>query len=94
VLVEALAVGTPVCRPTPRTVLARSSRAAPQGRLVPVGDPAALAEALAATLDDPPRPIARHVLAPFDAVTGANRYLDVIETAVAGRPRRQEPADR
>ena len=53
VLAEALAVGTPVvatdCRSGPREIL-RSGRFGP---LVPVGDPGALAEALARTLDAP-----------------------------------------
>lgn len=53
-LIEALAVGTPVvstdCPSGPREVLADESL----GRLVPVGDDQALARAMAATLDDPP----------------------------------------
>lgn len=94
VLVEALAVGTPVVSTDaphgPRAILGGGTH----GRLVPVGDPAALADALGATLDDPPPPVARHVLAPYDAVAVASRYLEVVEAAVAGRPRRRERADR
>lgn len=54
VLVQAMACGCPVvstdCPTGPREVLAEGRF----GRLVPVGDAAALAQALAATLDDPP----------------------------------------
>jgi len=56
VLVEALACGCPVvstdCPSGPREILGEEE----WGRLVPVGDAAALADALAATLDDPPEP--------------------------------------
>lgn len=58
VLIEALACGTPAvacdCRFGPREVL-QDGR---YGRLVPVRDAAALAEAMAATLDQPPDPAA------------------------------------
>lgn len=54
VLIEALACGCPVvstdCPSGPREILA----AGEYGRLVPVGDPDALADAIVATLDDPP----------------------------------------
>lgn len=53
-LIEALAVGTPAvstdCPSGPREVLDGGAL----GRLVPVGDDAALADAIAATLDEPP----------------------------------------
>ncbi|MGI9420717.1 MAG: glycosyltransferase, partial [Geminicoccaceae bacterium] len=55
-LIEALAVGTPAvstdCPSGPREVLDGGAL----GRLVPMGDDEALAEAMAATLDDPPDP--------------------------------------
>jgi glycosyltransferase involved in cell wall biosynthesis len=55
VLVEAMACGCPVvstdCPSGPSEILGGGA----YGRLVPVGDDAALAKALAATLDDPPR---------------------------------------
>ena len=55
-LVEALAVGTPAvstdCPSGPREILGEGR----YGRLVPPADAAALAQAMAATLDDPPEP--------------------------------------
>lgn len=55
-LIEALAVGTPAvstdCPSGPKEVLAGGRL----GRLVPMGDEVALADAMAATLDDPPDP--------------------------------------
>jgi glycosyltransferase involved in cell wall biosynthesis len=54
VLIEALACGCPVvstdCPSGPREILADGE----YGRLVPVGEPERLADALVATLDDPP----------------------------------------
>lgn len=54
VLIEALACGCPVvstdCPSGPREILADGE----YGRLVPVGDPDALSDALVATLDNPP----------------------------------------
>ena len=53
VLIEALAAGTPIvstdCRSGPREILDNGRF----GRLVPVGDPDALAQAMAGALDDP-----------------------------------------
>ena len=75
-LVEALACGTPVvatdCPSGPREVIG-PSRA---GRLVPVGDPEALAQAILQTLKDPPsREEARAAAAPFTVEAGTAAYL-------------------
>lgn len=75
VLAEALALGTPAvacdCQSGPREIL----RDGAVGRLVPVGDHAALADALAATLDAPP---ARDTLVdaarPYTAEGSARAY--------------------
>lgn len=59
VVIEALALGTPVvstdCRSGPREILEDGRL----GRLVPVQDPQALADAIAATLDEPRAPARR-----------------------------------
>lgn len=84
VVVEALAAGCPVvstdCPSGPAEILGGGA----YGRLVPVGDAAALAEAVVAALDEPPhrdrlRRRARH----FSTDRAADRYLDVL---LAGAP--------
>ncbi|MCB2055215.1 MAG: glycosyltransferase [Geminicoccaceae bacterium] len=79
VLLEALACGTPIvstdCPSGPREILDGGRF----GRLVPVCDPEAMAEAINATLDDPPareRLLAR--AADFDFTTSIDRYLDML----------------
>jgi glycosyltransferase involved in cell wall biosynthesis len=70
VLIESLAVGTPVvatdCESGPREIL----RGGALGDLVPVGDVAAMARAIAHVLDNPVRPTSTEALRPFtlDAV--------------------------
>ena len=79
VLIEALACGCPIvstdCPHGPAEILARGKF----GRLVPVGDGAALAEALAATLDDPPsRDLLRARGAEFTIERAVDAYLDLL----------------
>ena len=79
VLVEAMAVGTPVvatdCPNGPREILEDGR----WGRLVPPGDDAALAEALDGTLADPPDgERLRAAVARFDSHRVARQYLDTL----------------
>ncbi len=86
VLLEALACGCPVvstdCPSGPREILEGGR----YGTLVPVGDPAALAEALLAALHrsaDPERLRAR--ARGFSVTAAADGYLGLVESVVAAR---------
>lgn len=77
VLIEALAVGTPVvatdCPSGPSEILERGR----YGRLVPVGNHEAMAEALAATLDAPlPTETLRQAARPYGVEASTDAYLD------------------
>ena len=79
VLIEAMSVGTPIvatdCPSGPREILENGR----YGTLVPVGDDAKLAEAMAAMLDRPTSPEElRQAAKRFDIETGARRYLDAM----------------
>ena len=79
VLIEALAVGTPAvstdCPSGPREIL-QDGR---YGRLVPVDDPAALADALIATLDHPlPAQTLREAARPYGVEAATDAYLDAM----------------
>lgn len=78
-LIEALAVGTPVvatdCESGPSEILADGRF----GRLVPVGDVPALAEAMLAGLDEIPHPERlKLAVRPFLAAESVQRYLEVL----------------
>jgi glycosyltransferase involved in cell wall biosynthesis len=79
VLIEALAVGTPVvstdCPSGPREIL-QDGR---YGRLVPVDDAAAFADALAVTLDHPlPPETLREAARPYGIEVATDAYLDAM----------------
>ncbi len=79
VLTEAMALGTPVaatdCPSGPREVL-DDGRVAP---LVPMGDPAALADAMGRILDRPPEPAdLQAAVADYRADNSADHYLRVL----------------
>jgi glycosyltransferase involved in cell wall biosynthesis len=79
VLIEALATGTRVistdCPSGPREILDGGRL----GRLVPVGDPAALAEAIVEALDQPHEPASLDELATFTADAAVDNYLSLID---------------
>jgi glycosyltransferase involved in cell wall biosynthesis len=90
VLVEALHCGTPVvstdCPHGPREVLAGGEL----GRLVPVGDPQALADAIIESLDEKPdRRRLRARAAVFSAARSADGYLEVMGFSSAVRESRR-----
>jgi glycosyltransferase involved in cell wall biosynthesis len=79
VIIEALAVGTPVvatdCPSGPREIL-QDGRI---GHLVPVGDDAALAAAMLQTLDaPPPQALLRDAARPYEIEASTDAYLDAM----------------
>lgn len=82
VLIEAMACGTPVvstdCPSGPAEILENGKH----GRLVPVGDPAALAVAIEEALDGHVLPAPRSALDRFRRDTVAEQYLDILCDAV------------
>jgi glycosyltransferase involved in cell wall biosynthesis len=84
VLLEALALGLPIvatdCPSGPREILADGA----YGRLVPPGDPAALAEALQRTLKDPRPPDPMLACAPYTLSTIVARYVSLLGLGPSG----------
>jgi glycosyltransferase involved in cell wall biosynthesis len=84
VIIEALAVGTPVvstdCPSGPREILGSALREC----LVPVGDAAALAQAIGRALSDPPD-VARVDLTPYAIETVAAAYERLASEPLSAR---------
>lgn len=78
VLLEAMACGTPVvstdCPSGPSEILENGK----WGRLVPVDDPASIAQAIVATLDDERHPAVDERAAQFDLRRAADQYLEIL----------------
>lgn len=78
VLIEALALGTPVvstdCPSGPAEIL----RNGEYGRLVPVGDSTALGAAIAKTLQEPPAPVRPEWIQQFTPDVAINQYIKVL----------------
>ena len=87
VLVEALAAGAPVlatdCRNGPREIL----EAVRRGRLVQVGDAAALAKEMLASLDEKPEPASAAALRVFTMDYVVDEYAALLQAILVGRDR-------
>jgi glycosyltransferase involved in cell wall biosynthesis len=85
VVIEALALGTPVvstdCRSGPREILEGGQL----GRLVPIQDPQALAAAIAATLDEARTPVLAERLQPYRQAAAVDNYIRLFERVLAVR---------
>lgn len=83
VVIEAMAVGTPViatdCPSGPAEALDHGR----YGTLVPVGDPESLAAAMAKALDEKPAQVPRSWLDQFTTRYSADRYLELLHPAAA-----------
>lgn len=78
VVIEAMAVGTPVVATDCPSGPAEALGGGRYGQLVPVGDVPKLAEAMLATLSERPRPVPGAWLEQFTTRRVADRYLEVI----------------
>ena len=88
VIIEALALGTPVvstdCPSGPREILEGGRL----GRLVPIQNPDALAVAIAQTLDEPRQPVPAERLQPYRQADAVDNYVRLFERILALDPRR------
>jgi glycosyltransferase involved in cell wall biosynthesis len=87
VLIEALALGTPVvstdCRSGPREILEDGAL----GRLVPIRDPGALAGAIASTLDEARVAVPPERLHAYRQAEAVDNYVRLFERVLAARRR-------
>jgi len=88
VLIEALALGTPVvstdCPNGPREILDDGRL----GRLVPIGQPAVLSAAIATTLAEPQKPVSDARLAPYRQADAVENYVRLFNRLIEARRRR------
>jgi glycosyltransferase involved in cell wall biosynthesis len=87
VLIEALALGTPVvstdCPNGPREILDDGRL----GRLVPIEQPDVLAAAIAATLDESPAPVPPERLAAYRQADAVDSYIELFRRVIEARRR-------
>ncbi len=78
VVIEAMAVGTPVIATDCPSGPAEALGGGRFGTLVPVGDEAGMRDAMLAVLDHRPPPVAQSWLTQFTTRYSANRYLEIL----------------
>ncbi|MBI5608722.1 MAG: glycosyltransferase [Deltaproteobacteria bacterium] len=98
VLVESLALGTPVVATRTASGTAeilQNAQFGPLGAMVPCGDPQALAQAILQALRQPPPPAPVEALEPFQLDTAISNYLTLLrDTCAEPRPKLRRAGQR